>query len=157
MNSVPSFDVSPMPGASGRSYIVPLLPGEALPAIPAGGFDSEAEVAGLPGARRTDALEAVPGSSSGVYAFYRRTTQSYLDRIPIPWITAKLGSSERAGACNFRERSLSQVQPLLSSLERVPARSRRLDNADRPAKLDQDVGLSGTGCVARKSVRNRRV
>ena len=86
----------------------------------------------------------------------RRTTQSYLDRIPIPWITVKLGSSERAGACNFRERSLSQVQPLLSSLERVPARSRRLDNADRPAKLDQDVGLSGTGCVARKSVRNRR-
>src|SRR6266478_3342156 len=53
LNELPSFDVSPMPGASGRSYIVPLLPGEALPAIPAGGFDSEAEAAGLPGARRT--------------------------------------------------------------------------------------------------------
>ena len=63
------LSIAELPFAEGRSYIVPLPPGEALPAIPAGGFDSEAEVAGLPGARRTDALEAVRGSSSGVYAF----------------------------------------------------------------------------------------
>ena len=37
-----------IPFAEGRRYIVPLPPGEALPPIPAGGFSSEQEVAGLP-------------------------------------------------------------------------------------------------------------
>ena len=40
--------------ADGRTYIVPLPQGEALPRIPAGGFRSEQEVARLPGARRID-------------------------------------------------------------------------------------------------------
>jgi len=69
----------------GRSYIVPLPPGQALPRVPANGFSSEEEVARLPGARRIDEVGVVPGPSPGVYAFYRGTTpQRNLYRIPIP-------------------------------------------------------------------------
>jgi len=72
---------SPLP--EGRSYIVPLEPGEALPRMPAAGFRSEQELAALPGARRIDVDTAVPGPSPDVYAFYRSTTQRNLYRIPI--------------------------------------------------------------------------
>jgi DNA-binding winged helix-turn-helix (wHTH) protein/Tol biopolymer transport system component len=67
----------------GVTYIVPLPSGAALPPIPAGVLRSEEEIARLPGARRIDALRAVPSPSSGVYAFSRNTTQRNLYRIPI--------------------------------------------------------------------------
>ena len=55
----------------GRTFIVPLAPGEALPRIPAGGFHSEEEIAPLPGVRPIDSSGVVPGPSPHVYAFYR--------------------------------------------------------------------------------------
>jgi len=67
-----------------QTYIIPLAPGEALPRIPAGGFHSEEEIAQLPGARRINASEVVPGPSPDVYAFYRGTAQRNLYRIPVP-------------------------------------------------------------------------
>jgi Tol biopolymer transport system component len=66
-----------------RSYLIPLAPGEALPRIPTEGFQTEDEVAQLPGARKVDA-RIVAGPSPDVYAFYRSTTQRNLYRIPIP-------------------------------------------------------------------------
>lgn len=75
--------ISGGPVPAGRSYIVPLQPGEALPRISAEGFRSESEVAALPGARRIDAAAVVPGPSPDVYAFSRSTTQRNLYRIPI--------------------------------------------------------------------------
>jgi len=68
----------------GRSYLIPLAPGQALPRIPTGGFHSEQEVAGLPGARRIEEMGVVPGPSPDVYAFFRGATQRNLYRIPIP-------------------------------------------------------------------------
>lgn len=68
--------------ADGRSYVVPLRPGETLPPMPADGLRSEQEVAKLPGARRVDAV-IVPGPSPDVYAFHRATTQRNLYRIPL--------------------------------------------------------------------------
>jgi eukaryotic-like serine/threonine-protein kinase len=68
---------------AGRSYIVPLQPGEALPRMPVDGFRSEGDIAALPGARRIDGDGVVPGPSPDVYAFYRRTTQRNLYRIPL--------------------------------------------------------------------------
>jgi eukaryotic-like serine/threonine-protein kinase len=65
------------------SYIVPLRPGEALPQIPAGGFNTEDEIAHLPGAHRIDADGVVLGPTADVYAFYRGTIQRNLYRIPI--------------------------------------------------------------------------
>jgi hypothetical protein len=41
-------------------------------------------VARLPGARRTDILDVVPGQSPDVYAFTRINTQRNLYRIPVP-------------------------------------------------------------------------
>ncbi len=80
------------PIPQGRSYVVPLKRGQALPRIPAGGFHSEAEVAHLPGARMIDFGTVLsqftgpvePGPSPGAYAFYRGTVQRNLYRIPIP-------------------------------------------------------------------------
>ncbi len=40
----------------GRTYIIPLTPGEMLPPIPADGFHSEQEIANLPGARMIDSV-----------------------------------------------------------------------------------------------------
>jgi Tol biopolymer transport system component len=79
-----SLSISELPFAEGRSYIVPLPPGESLPPVPAAGFTSEEEVARLPGARRADILDVVPGQSPDVYAFIRINTQRNLYRIPVP-------------------------------------------------------------------------
>jgi hypothetical protein len=65
------------------SYNIPLPPGEALRRIPAGGFHSGAEIARLPGARRIDGENLVPGPSGDIYAFYRINIQRNLYRIPI--------------------------------------------------------------------------
>jgi DNA-binding winged helix-turn-helix (wHTH) protein/Tol biopolymer transport system component len=79
------LSVSELPfGEDRTTYLIPLTSGEALPAIPAGGFSSELQVAHLPGARKIDALRAIPSSSPDVYAFSRSTTQRNLYRIPIP-------------------------------------------------------------------------
>jgi Tol biopolymer transport system component len=69
---------------TGRTYVVPLPAGQMLPRIPAGGFQSEAEIAKLPGARVIDAYDFSSGPKPGVYAFSRGTVQRNLYRIPIP-------------------------------------------------------------------------
>ena len=79
-----SFLSIALPPAEGRTYIVSLPQGEALPPIPSGGIGSEEDAATLSGARRIDALRAVPGPSPDAYAFYQSTTQRNLYRIPIP-------------------------------------------------------------------------
>jgi hypothetical protein len=68
----------------GRTYAIPLPPGRALPEVPAGGFQSEAEIAKLPGVRRIDAYEVAFGPKPEVYAFARETAQRNLYRIPLP-------------------------------------------------------------------------
>ena len=67
----------------GRSYLIPLPRGQAIPRIPARGFHSEDEVAHLPGARKIEDGYVVPGPSTDVYAFYRGGAQRNLYRIPI--------------------------------------------------------------------------
>jgi len=75
----------------GRSYVIALPDGQALPQIPAGGFTSEDQIARLPGARKIDIAETVSdaaheivlGPSPDVYVFYRGRTQRNLYRIPI--------------------------------------------------------------------------
>jgi serine/threonine protein kinase len=75
----------------GRAYIIPLPSGQSLPPIPAGGFNSEEQVARLPGAHKIDVSAAVsdvagrvyPGPSPDVYVYYRGRAQRNLYRIPI--------------------------------------------------------------------------
>ena len=49
-----------------HTYFIPLLPGEALPRIPAGGFHSEEEMARLPGAQLINGDRIVSGPSPDV-------------------------------------------------------------------------------------------
>ena len=69
---------------TGKTYVMPLPPGRALPEIPAGGFRSEAELARLPGVRVIDSPDVAPGPTPEVYAFSRETVQRNLYRIPVP-------------------------------------------------------------------------
>jgi len=64
-------------------FYVPLAPGRVLPAIPAGGFHSDEEIASLPGVHKIEGQQVVVGPSPDVYAFYRGTIQRNLYRIPI--------------------------------------------------------------------------
>ncbi len=68
----------------GKTYVVPLPPGEMFPPIPAGGFQSAADLAGLPGMRIIDTFDVSPGPTPEVYAFSRASVQRNLYRIPIP-------------------------------------------------------------------------
>jgi hypothetical protein len=78
------FSVPSANRMSGRTYVVPLMPGHMFPPIPAEGFQSEAAIVALPGARLIDLFDVVPGPTSDVYAFSRLTVQRNLYRIPIP-------------------------------------------------------------------------
>jgi Tol biopolymer transport system component len=71
-------------GLAGRTYIIPLQPGHTWPAMPAGGFQTEEEIAHIPGVRVIDSPDAAAGPTPDVYAFSRETVQRNLYRIPIP-------------------------------------------------------------------------
>ena len=68
---------------TGRSYLIPLAQGQMVPLVPSGGFQSETQVANLPGARLIEARSVVPGPAPDLYAFYRGATQRNLYRVPI--------------------------------------------------------------------------
>jgi Tol biopolymer transport system component len=70
--------------AVGRTYLLPRAQGSLLPAIPPGGFRTEAEVAALPGVQVLPHGDVGPGPSASVYAFSRVTTTRNLYRIPLP-------------------------------------------------------------------------
>ena len=70
--------------SDGRTYVIPLPSGRPLPDIPTSGFQSEEEIAQLPGVQVIEAADVAPGPTSSVYAFSRETTQRNLYRIPIP-------------------------------------------------------------------------
>jgi hypothetical protein len=70
--------------SSGRTYVIPLSPGQALPEIPAEGFASEADVTALPGVGIIDHVDVALGPTPDVYAFSRETIQRNLYRIPTP-------------------------------------------------------------------------
>jgi eukaryotic-like serine/threonine-protein kinase len=70
-------------GASGRTYVIPLPHGRALPQLPAGGFQSESEIARLPGAQSIDGYDVALGTTPEVYAFARETVQRNLFRVPL--------------------------------------------------------------------------
>jgi eukaryotic-like serine/threonine-protein kinase len=70
----------------GKSYVLPLSPGQVLPGriALAKNFPSEGELAKLPGVRIIDSDDVVPGPTADIYAFRRETVQRNLYRIPVP-------------------------------------------------------------------------
>ncbi|HVG56714.1 MAG TPA: protein kinase, partial [Vicinamibacterales bacterium] len=69
--------------AVGRTYILPVSPGSTLPRVPAGGFQSEVEIAAVPGSKVVELGDFAPGPSPDVYAFSRTTGTRNLYRIPL--------------------------------------------------------------------------
>ena len=67
----------------GRTYVLPLAPGSVLPPMPPGGFQTEAEIAGLPGVEVVPYGDLAPGPSPSSYAFSRMTAARNLYRIPL--------------------------------------------------------------------------
>ena len=67
----------------GRTYILPVPPGQVLPAIPPAGFQSEAEIAAVPGVELIPYGDVALGPTPGVYAFSKVTTTRNLYRIPL--------------------------------------------------------------------------
>jgi len=70
--------------AYGRTYVIPVSPNKLLPAMPAGGFHSENEIAKLPGVRVIEAADIYPGATFATYTFSRQTVQRNLYRVPLP-------------------------------------------------------------------------
>lgn len=70
-------------GAIGRTYVLPTRGAGMFPNLPAGGFQTEAEIAAAPGAHLIEAADVRPGPSSGVYVFSREVVQRNLYRIPL--------------------------------------------------------------------------
>ena len=70
--------------AFGRTYLLPVAKGSVLPRVPAGGFQTEAELAAVPGVEILPYGDLAPGPSPSVYAFSRTTTTRNLYRIPLP-------------------------------------------------------------------------
>jgi Tol biopolymer transport system component len=69
-----------------KAYVVPLSPGQILPASFTAGksFPSEAELAKLPGVRTIPIGEVVPGPTADIYAYIRQNVQRNLYRVPVP-------------------------------------------------------------------------
>ena len=78
-----SLDTSAYSGVGGRTYVLPLPPGRALPEIPAGGFPSEEAIARFPGVRVIDSPDVAPGQAPDVTAFSRVTVHRNLYRVPV--------------------------------------------------------------------------
>jgi Tol biopolymer transport system component len=68
---------------NGHTYAVPLRPGKVFPQIPPGGFQSEEQIANLPGVRLIESVDVAPGPTPETYAFARQTVQRNLYRIPL--------------------------------------------------------------------------
>jgi Tol biopolymer transport system component len=71
-------------GFSGKTYLIPLPPGNALPRVPSGGFRTAAEIARLPGVRVIDSYDVALGPTAEVYGYSRSMAQRNLYQIPLP-------------------------------------------------------------------------
>jgi serine/threonine protein kinase len=82
---IAAMDALGTAGAYGRTYSIPLRPGQTLPNIPPGGFRFEREIAALPGARLVPNAtpDFAPGPSLETYAYSRISSQRNLYRVPL--------------------------------------------------------------------------
>jgi hypothetical protein len=67
-----------------HTYAVPLNDGNTFARLAARGFNSEAELAAVPGVRVIDEPFVLPGPEPAVYAFSKQTVHRNLYRVPLP-------------------------------------------------------------------------
>jgi serine/threonine protein kinase len=70
------------PNTSGRTYVLPLAKGSMLPAMPSGGFRTEAEIAAV-AVEIIPHDDAGPGPAPNVYVFSRETVSRNIYKIPV--------------------------------------------------------------------------
>ncbi len=68
----------------GKTFAVPLRPGQALPALLSSGINPEADATRLPGVRVIERANIYPGPDPSLYAFTKTTVHRNLYRIPVP-------------------------------------------------------------------------
>lgn len=68
----------------GKTFVVPVAAGQALPDLPAEGIRSEADLLALPGVRMVEQTDIAPGSNPSIYAFSRTLTHRNLYRLQVP-------------------------------------------------------------------------
>jgi Tol biopolymer transport system component len=68
----------------GRSLVIPVGPGEALPPLPEGGIGALTDARVVAGAQSIPRAELVPGESPGQFAYVKTTTHRNLYRISLP-------------------------------------------------------------------------
>lgn len=69
---------------AGKTFVIGLPPGKALPVLPPQGINSDADLKGLPIVRVIDSPNAFPGPSASTYAFEKQFVQRKIYRIAIP-------------------------------------------------------------------------
>jgi Tol biopolymer transport system component len=69
---------------AGATFAIPLPPGQVLPPIPAGGFQSKEAVAAVPGARLISEESVYPGPDPSIYASMKVSTHRNIYRVPVP-------------------------------------------------------------------------
>jgi len=67
-----------------KTYAFSLRPGQVLPPLPAGGLNSSADLAALPGARLVSERQVFGGPSPSIYTYLQATTHRNIYRIPVP-------------------------------------------------------------------------
>jgi eukaryotic-like serine/threonine-protein kinase len=74
---------NPESWTAGRTYVLPLFKGSMWPKVPLQGFQSEADIRQVPGAKMLSEFDC-PGPTAEMYAFVRMTVQRNLFRVPLP-------------------------------------------------------------------------
>ncbi len=69
---------------TGRTYVLPTVPGSSLPLVPTGGYANEAALAAVPGAEILPYGDVGAGASPDTYVFSKITPTRNLFRITIP-------------------------------------------------------------------------
>jgi Tol biopolymer transport system component len=67
-----------------KTYAFSLRPGQILPPLPAGGLNSSADLAALPGARLVSERQVFGGPNPSIYTYLQATTHRNIYRIPVP-------------------------------------------------------------------------
>lgn len=68
----------------GKTFLIPLAPGEPFPDLPNSGISFDRDLLALPGVQILEQTDIFPGPTSSVYAFAKTATQRNLYRIRIP-------------------------------------------------------------------------
>jgi DNA-binding winged helix-turn-helix (wHTH) protein/WD40 repeat protein len=74
----------PSRAGPGRSLVIPVGPGESLPALPPGGIEPSAQPSAVPGAQSLDRASLIPGADPSHYAYVKTTAHRNLYRISLP-------------------------------------------------------------------------